>query len=134
MKVVLDTNVLISGIFFGGLPSLILKAWREGRFSLVLSPEILAEYSQTANILAEDHPPIDLRSILEVINNEAEFCEAPALPSQICTDPADDKFLACALASGARLVVSGDKHLLKVSRFRNIQIMKPRAFLDTFLS
>jgi len=133
VKVVLDTNVLISGIFFGGPPSLILEAWREGKFILVFSAEILAEYRQTASILAEDHPPIDLRFILAVIENEAEICEAPVLLSQICIDPEDDKFLACALASGSPVVVSGDKHLLKVSGFHGIQVMRPRAFLDTFL-
>lgn len=44
MRVVLDTNVLVSGVFFAGLPGLILKAWRDGRFELVLSEEIIEEY------------------------------------------------------------------------------------------
>jgi putative PIN family toxin of toxin-antitoxin system len=106
VKVVLDTNVLMSGIFFGGAPHLILKAWHDGRFDLVLSREIYSEYRQTAALLAESYPPVNLQSILELIEEDAQFCEAPALLGQVCTYPDDDKFLACALASGAQVIVS----------------------------
>lgn len=134
MKVIVDTNVFVSGVFFSGPPNQILKAWREGEFELVLSPEILEEYRRVANVLAEGFPPIDLQALLALVEREAEFHDALALPKPICDDPDDDKFLACAIASGAKVIVSGDKHLLKVSGFNNIEIIKPRIFVDTYLS
>jgi len=56
------------------------------------------------------------------------------LSEPVCVDPDDDKFLACALASKSKMIVSGDKHLLDVSGFREIQMLKPRKFLDEFLA
>lgn len=55
MKVVLDTNVVLSGIFFGGVPGRILTAWSEGRVQLVLTPEILDEYRRAGDALALGH-------------------------------------------------------------------------------
>jgi predicted nucleic acid-binding protein len=55
------------------------------------------------------------------------------LPERVCVDPEEDKFLACALASGSNLVVSGDRHLLQVSGYQNIEVLKPRDFLDKHL-
>ena len=134
MKVVLDTNVVISGIFFPGPPSLILEAWRQGRFQLVISREIFEEYARTASFLAEKYPPIDIEGILTIIKKDGEFYNAPALAKQVCVDPADDKFLACALKAGAAIIISGDKHLLDVSEFHGIKILRPREFIERFLT
>jgi putative PIN family toxin of toxin-antitoxin system len=134
VKIVLDTNVLISGIFFSGPPYLILRAWREGRVDLALSQEIFEEYSRTAGILAKTFPPVDLHDLLTLIEKEAEFPKVQPLPGQVCSDTEDDKFLDCALASHADAIVSGDKHLLKVSGFQGILVLRPRAFVEAFLS
>ena len=133
MKVVLDTNVFVSGVFFNGPPFEILKAWRDGNIQLELSLEILDEYRQVGEILAKNQPLIDLRPILDYVIERAEVVSSPRLPERVCSDPDDDKFLACALASGSNLVVSGDRHLLKVSGYRNVEIFKPREFLDLYL-
>lgn len=58
MRVILDTNVFVSGVFFTGPPYQILKAWREGRVKLIVSPEILEEYERVGKILAEEFPSI----------------------------------------------------------------------------
>ncbi len=63
MKVVLDTNVFVSGVFFSGPPYQILKAWRDGKIHLAVSLEILDEYRRVGEILAEDHPTINLAPI-----------------------------------------------------------------------
>jgi putative PIN family toxin of toxin-antitoxin system len=130
MKVVLDTNVFVSGAFFSGPPFQILAAWREGRFQLVISPEILEEYRRVGEILAEDHPGVRFEPILEFVVQNTLLVSAPPLPEGICDDPDDDKFLACALASGSVIVVSGDRHLLKVSGYQNIEVLNPREFLE----
>ena len=60
MKVVLDTNVLVSGIFFSGPPSWVLRAWSQGKFYLVISPEILDEYTRVSAELAVKFAGIDI--------------------------------------------------------------------------
>jgi len=133
VKVVLDTNVFISGIFFGGPPGKILKGWRDGRFTLVLSPEILEEYQRVADALSKKYPPVDLTELLELIVVEADMIQAEPLNEPVSADPDDDMFIACALASGARLIVSGDKHLLGVDGYGGIEVLKPKAFVDRHL-
>lgn len=133
MKVVLDTNVFVSGVFFSGPPFQILQALRDRKIQLVVSPEILDEYRRVGEILAGQHPAIDLEPVLGFVVQNAVVFSAPPLSERICDDPDDDKFLACALASGSNLVVSGDRHLLKVSGHQNIEILKPRDFIDKYL-
>jgi len=99
MKIVLDTNVLVSGIFFSGPPADILRAWSRGKFRLVLSPEILDEYTRVSTELADKFPDIDVRRILDLVVVRSEVCSPAALPQQVCEDPHDDKFFAAALDS-----------------------------------
>ena len=73
MKVVLDTNVFVSGIFFRGPPNQILQAWRDRKVQLVISPEILEEYSRVGEELGERFPAINLRPILELVTISAEM-------------------------------------------------------------
>lgn len=133
MKIILDTNVFISGVFFTGPPYRILRAWRDGKVQLVISQEILEEYQRVGKTLARQFPGIDVGPILELLAIKAELVKAPGLLEPVCNDPDDDKFLACALASKARLIVSGDKHLLRVSGYRRIVIVRPRKFIDEYL-
>ena len=134
MKIILDTNVLVSGIFFTGPPCQILEAWREGRLHLAISQEILDEYRRVGEILSEQFPAIVLRPILDLVAANAEIFPVQCLTEPVCDDPDDDKFLACALAAKSKVIVSGDKHLLKVSGFRGIKVIKPREFVDSYLS
>ena len=134
MKVILDTNVFISGVFFSGPPYRILEAWRDDKIQLVVSPEILEEYRRVGEILAQDHPEINLSPWLELVIQKASLFSAPQLTEGVCDDPDDDKFLACALASGSRIIVSGDKHLLKASGYEEIEIVKPRNFAENYLA
>jgi len=67
VKVVLDTNVLISGIFLGGLPRAVLDAWSEERFQLRVSPLIFDEYVRTCDRLGSSHPGLEYQSILALI-------------------------------------------------------------------
>lgn len=64
MKVILDTNVLISGIFFSGPPYDILKLWADGKFQLILSTEILQEYQRVGEALKKQYTEVDLQAIL----------------------------------------------------------------------
>ncbi len=134
LKVVMDTNVFVSGVFFSGPPYEILKAWEEGEFELVVSQEILDEYRRVGEILSAEHPKIDLNPILNFVIEHAKVYQPVELNEPVCEDPEDDKFFACALASGSQVIVSGDKHLLKVSGYQGIEVLKPRDFADRFLT
>lgn len=133
LKVVMDTNVFVSGVFFSGPPYQILKAWQSGEIELVVSQDILDEYRRVGEILAEERPSIDLNPILNFVIEHAKVYKPVKLEESVCEDPDDDKFFACALASGSKVIVSGDKHLLKVSGYEGIDVLKPREFVDRFL-
>lgn len=91
MRVILDTNVFVSGVFFGGVPGRILEAWRDGQIRLVVSAEILDEYQRVGQILAADHPGVDLEPLLGLLAVHAEVVEAPPLAEQVCVDPDDER-------------------------------------------
>jgi putative PIN family toxin of toxin-antitoxin system len=99
--------------------------------TLVLSAPILAEYRAAGAHLEERYGGLEFEKFVALLVLNSELIEAPAsLRERVCADPDDDKFLACALAAGARVVVSGDTALLKVSGWNGIEVIKPRALLD----
>ena len=126
--------MFVSGVFFNGPPYKILNAWQSGEFELVVSQEILDEYQRVGEILGEAHPNIDLHPILNFVIEHAKVYKPVKLKEPVCEDPDDDKFFACALASESRIIISGDKHLLKVSGYEEIEVMKPREFMDRYLN
>lgn len=132
MKVVVDSNVLVSGLLFGGVPGQILSAWTTGAFVLVVSPSILSEYRRVGRELANGRPALDaaLDALLALIAVHATVVDAPPLDAPVSADKDDDQFLAAAQAGDAAWIVSGDKHLLAVSGWSGITVLKPRASLD----
>jgi len=133
LKIVLDTNVFISGVFFSGPPYQILKAWRDGHLKFLISEEILEEYQRVGELLSHKFPGVDLGPFLELLTINTELVMLQKLPDQICDDPDDDKFIACALAGKSKIIISGDKHLLKVSGFKGVKVIRPRKFVDDHL-
>ena len=132
MNVVLDTNVVVSGLVFGGVPGAILTAWTAGAFTLVVSPPVLDEYRRVGRELAKGRAPLDaaLDALMALVAVHATVIDAPPLPARVSADPDDDKFLAVAVAGAAGYVVSGDKHLLAVAGWHGISVLSPRAFVD----
>lgn len=134
LHVIIDTNVLLSGIFFGGVPGRILAAWQESRLQLVLSPDILSEYYETAAVLSTRCPAsTSLDAILSLVTQTATIVDAPALSDGVSADPEDDKFLACAIAAGVPTIGSGDKHLLRLNGWAGLAIVTPRQLLERYL-
>lgn len=130
MRVVLDTNVLISAIFFSGPPSTVLSAWLDDRFEIVVSAEILDEYREVAQRISTKYRSLDVGPVLDRIALHALLVVPVAIPPDACSDPDDLKFLACAIASGADVVISGDRALLRASGFGGVEVLTPRRFLD----
>jgi len=106
VRVILDTNVFVSGVFFSGPPYRILEAWRGGKLQLVASQEILEEYQRVGETLAEQFAGVNLQPIIDLVTTNAEIFPNQVLPESLCEDPDDDKFIACALAGRCRVIIS----------------------------
>lgn len=130
VRVVVDTSVLLPGVFFGGPPRDVLAAWRAGQFEVVVSNEVLREYVRVGERLSARFPGAGFERVLEMIAANATLVSAPPLPEAVCEDSDDDKFLACAVAAEAGYVVSSDKALLATSPYRNVKVIRSRDFLD----
>jgi putative PIN family toxin of toxin-antitoxin system len=134
MRVVLDTNVLISAIFFSGPPATVLEARVDDRFELVVSADILKEYRAVARRIGVKHRGIDIEPVLDRIAMHALLVVPAAIPNDAWSDPDDLKFLGCAIASAATVVISGDRALLRASGFEGVEVLTPRQFLDRRLA
>jgi len=129
IKALLDTNVVISGIFWKGAPFEILKAWQRQRFRLAISVPILEEYRRVLAEMTSGRASPVLHSILELIELHSEMVEPISFARTVCSDPEDDKFLEAAVAANADYVVSGDAALLSLKNHQRIQIVRPAQFL-----
>lgn len=125
--------MFISGIFFSGSPAQILKAWKERKILIVLSKEILDEYQRVAGELSAKFPSVNIEPIVELLTIYGEVVETARISVTVCEDPDDNMFLECAIASNSKIIVSGDNHLLKISGYQGIDVLKPREFIDNVL-
>lgn len=134
MRAVIDTNVFVSGIFWNGPPADILKAWYRKAFILCFTPGIRDEYTRVAYGLANKYSGIDVAPYLELIPIYGEMITDRKLPEPISRDPDDDKFIACAVAAKAKVIVSGDQDLLEVGTYKNISIVTPKKFIASWVA
>src|SRR5215471_897162 len=130
MNVVLDTNVVVSPIFWRGEARRCLTLWAKRRFHLAISGEIFEEYCEIAARLARRVPEVNPKPWLDWIESKAKVYEPALIRKQRSRDVDDDPFLACALGSGAKIVVSKDKHLLELGKPFGIEILTPRQLLQ----
>ena len=133
MKIIVDTNVLVSGIFFSGPPYIILDAWRRNKVQFIISPDIFDEYTRVSHDLQKQFPAVNIDQFLELILLHSDMCFPAQLSKPVTQDPRDDMFIACALKSGTKIIISGDKHLLNVSGYKNIKVVNPSQFLKEYL-
>lgn len=132
MRIVVDTNVVISGVFFGGAPRQILNAIVTAEVTACATTEIVDEYLEIVDeMIARKQGQIN-RSLLSPLIHALEMIE-PRTQVELSRDPDDDKFLGCAKDAKALYIVSGDKDLLTLERFENIEIITAREFCDRYL-
>ena len=132
MKAVIDTNIFVSS-FFGGNPRKIIDRWKTGDLTLCLSAPILEEYAAVLRRLGLEGED-ELRELLDLFAKSPNVlftAETPRL-SVVLSDPADDKFIECAVALKADIVVTGDAALLKIDDFAGIRIISPADFLKEY--
>ena len=133
MRIVVDTNVIVSGVFFGGAPKQILNAIVAAKVTACATTEIVDEYLEIVEeMISRKQGSID-KNILSPLIRSLEMIE-PRTHVELSRDPDDDKFLGCAKDAKALYIVSGDKDLLVLERFENIEIITARDFCDRYLS
>ena len=134
MRIIVDTHVLASGLFFTGIPHKILQGIKQRKYRTVVSQDIVGEYKRTVDKLANRFPNvINANAQLELIVLSSDICQPQKLIESVCADPDDDKFIACAIASKTKIIVSGDKHLLNVSGYKSIEVLTPRRFFEKYI-
>jgi len=131
VKVVVDTNVLVSAFLFGGKPGKLILLWQRDTIRPLASKEIIEEYLRVLTYpkfkLAEE----DINFLLyQEILPYFEVIDVKPGPSIIKKDPEDDKFIRCALAGKARCIISGDRHLLALKTYQKVKILTPLDFFQ----
>ena len=130
VRVVIDTNVMISALFFGGTPGKLIPLWKGGSVKAFASKEIIDEYLRVLTYprfrLSENE--IDYLVYQEILPY-FEVASSKRGPAIVKKDPSDDKFIRCAQACHSRTIISGDRHLLALKKFGGIKIVSPSQFL-----
>lgn len=132
IRIVIDTNVIVSAILFGGIPGELISLWKSGHIQPLASEDIIDEY---INVLAYPKFELSEKEINYILYNEIlPYFEVVTLkPGQeiIQEDPSDDKlFLHCANAGKASIIISGDQHLLNLKSYGKIKILTSSQFLE----
>ena len=132
VRVVLDTNVYISGLLWTGLPHDLLSVAEAGLLLLVTTPAIIEEVRE---VLARPKFAARMKALttsvdelLESLLSIVQLIQEPKVARVVRQDPDDDKFVACALAARVRWIISGDDHLLRLGRYKNVRIVTPQQF------
>ena len=127
LRVVVDTNVFVSGLVWGGNPRKVIKKWLQGKFLLLLSPFLLTEIILVLKRFGFTREDLQkLRYILE--RNSLKFF--PKRKTTLCRDPKDNQILDLCLVGKADYLVTGDKDLLEIKKFHRTKIVLLKEFLE----
>lgn len=132
MKVVIDTNIFDSS-FFGGNPRRIIDLWKTEKITLCLSKDILDEYIEVLQRIGlQDEDELgELLSLFKRGFNMLFTTKTPKV-KVVKNDPDDDKFIECALALKAEVIVTGDKAIEAVGEYMGVKILTPQRFLKSY--
>ena len=125
MKAILDTNFLVSAyVFPGGTPEAVYRLALEGRLEIGTSRTLLAEFGR---VLGQKFAwmPDQVEAAVAQVARIASVVEPSEVVEVLRADPADDRVLEAALAFGADVIVSGDRHLLNLGTWSGIEIISP---------
>lgn len=127
-RTVMDTNVLVSGLL-GGTATEVIRQWREGAFTLIVSAEIVTEYEAVLSRSKFKLPEWVIQELLGYIRQQAEWVTPDREIHAVERDPSDNKFLEAAVSGHAKWLVSGDNDLLDLDEFEGIPIIPSWEFL-----
>jgi uncharacterized protein len=131
-RVVLDTNIIVSGLGWHGASHDIVDFCLDRRYELLLSPDLLLEIERVLHYPKFQFLSPRILGYLVALTEVAEIVRPNFQLAVVEADPTDNRVLECARAGGAEVIVSGDRHLLDLAEFEKIPILRPRAFLDRF--
>ena len=129
MNIVIDTNVIISGIFFGGYPRKILETVADKQISAYATTEIINEYYEIIDEMIKRKQGRINNSVLSQLVSKLKIIQSSSSVN-ICRDSDDNKFIECAIDANALYIISGDKDLLDIQKFNNIQIVNAKSFYE----
>ena len=130
LRVVADTNVLVSALLFGGPPEQIVLAGLRGEIQLLTSSPLLKELERVLKGKFKLNLHL-VRNILEEIKEVAELVEVSSHINVISYPDDDNRVLECAVDGKAEFIVTGDtKHILPLKEFRGTKILSPSEFLN----
>lgn len=132
MRIVVDTNVMISGVFFVGFPRKILNAIAENKLTACATAEIIDEYEEIIKEMINRKQGHLHHQLLAPLVQALEIVE-PATTVTLCRDPDDNRFLGCAKDAKALYIVSGDKDLLVLEQFEDIEIITAKEFCERYM-
>lgn len=132
MRVVLDANILISGIAFSsGLQSRIIDLHGAGAFDLLVSRQLVDEVTRAlARSEFARRTEDGYRTKISTVLDDVEWVAVDDVTTGIATHPEDDLILATAALGNADVLVTGDKQLLKLGRVEGVRIVDSRTFLE----
>ena len=129
MRIVVDTNVLVSAILFGGRPAELIRMILLHVVAAVATQEIIEEYQSTIDYLLRKYDGREVNIPLDIICSAMEIIPAQSR-GKVCRDPDDDKFISCAMDGRCYYIVSGDKDLLTLKRYRGVRIVTVSEFFE----
>ena len=131
MRIVIDTNVFISGIFWeGNFCSQIINLWKNGKYTLITSEEILEEFRKVLKTFKIQMEAPLIEEWEEIIRYNAEIVIPKERLKIIIEDPDDNKFFEAAITGQAGYIISQNKHLLKIKEYKGIHVLTPKEFLE----
>ena len=133
MRIVVDTNVLISGVFFGGMPRKVPSAIISRKITACATKEIIDEYNEIVQEMISRKQGHLNKDILVPLIGTMKILEAKTR-IELSRDPDDDKFLGCAKDAKALYIVSGDKDLLVLEKYEGIEIITAKEFCERHLN
>ena len=133
MNVVCDTNVLISGVIFGGHARQILLLASQGAVTNFISPEILREFEDVLLRPKFGLHSEQVLSIISLIRDSFELVVPPRRVKKILIDPDDNRILETAAEAGASFIISGDRHLLDLMEWEGIRVVSPATFVEEII-
>lgn len=138
MRLVLDTNIVISGLFWSGPPAQLLESAQANEVELFTTRQLLAELTRVlyrakfANAIAASR--LSIEELVLGYADLATVIEPSSIAPTITADPDDDQVLACGLAAKTDLIVSGDKHLLSLKQYQGMPIVTAAEALQRLTS
>ncbi len=133
MRVVLDTNVIVSALTGTGPTKQLIVLWKEKKILPLLSKEGADEILRVLTYPKFHLSGDEVQSLFERFLAYAEPVVIKKISAVISADPTDDSFLACAIEGHAKYLVSGDHHLLDLGHYKTIPIITVKEFLSKFL-